>query len=110
MRRRGHDGASGTPGANGLNALTAVSPAGEYCEHGGNKIEVGVDVDGNGSLGSNEVSSTHYACNGAAGNAGEPDATLNWVAQSEAVTATPNQERDDPGQGRLHQRRRVGSH
>ena len=45
-----------------------------------------MDADGNGSLGSNEVTSTHYACNGA----GEPGATLNWVAQSEAVTAKSN--------------------
>ena len=58
----------GSHGAGGRNALTAVSPAGEHCEHGGSKIEAGVDADGNGSLGSNEISSTHYACNGAGGD------------------------------------------
>jgi hypothetical protein len=61
----------GSHDAGGRNPLTAVSPAGEYCEHGGNKIEAGVDADGNGSLGSNEISGTYYACNGAAGEDGE---------------------------------------
>jgi hypothetical protein len=83
-------GGGGGAGTDGRNALTAVSAAGDQCENGGSKIEAGIDADGNGSLGTNEVSSTHYACDGAAGSTGEPGATLNWVAQSEAVTAKPN--------------------
>ena len=78
----GHDGAPTDAG--GSKPLTAVSSAGDHCEQGGNKIDVGIDADGNGSLGSNEISGTYYACNGAAGSDGA-SGVMSWIATSDPV-------------------------
>ena len=53
-------------GPAGKNSLVTITDevAGNNCPNGGQKIESGVDVDGNGSLGSTEVSQTKYVCNG----------------------------------------------
>ena len=46
-------------------------PPGVNCVAGGQRIEVGVDDDGDGGLSANEVNDTYYLCNGAAGADGE---------------------------------------
>ena len=65
-------GAVGATGQNGLNALikTTSEVAGANCANGGNKIETGVDANGNGVLDAGEVnaSQTQYVCNGNSGN------------------------------------------
>jgi len=61
-------GDPGPAGATGPNALTETSPepAGANCANGGIKVEVGLDVNNNGVLDSNEVNAagTTYVCNG----------------------------------------------
>lgn len=65
---RGVDGAQGEPGRSGLSSLvrTSSEPPGANCEHGGVRINVGLDTDGNGELAPSEVQSTSYVCNGGA--------------------------------------------
>ena len=43
-------------------------PAGLNCENGGYKINSGLDIDNNGNLTENEISSSVYLCNGVDGN------------------------------------------
>ncbi len=59
-------------GVEGSTALVSVSAeaAGSNCAKGGQKIESGVDANGNGVLDSGEVIATSYACNGAQGKSG----------------------------------------
>jgi Collagen triple helix repeat (20 copies) len=65
-------GGEGTDGASGksVGLRTSVEPAGNNCPAGGNRVQAGVDTDGNGSLQDNEVTTTAYVCNGATGVAG----------------------------------------
>ena len=42
-------------------------PVGEHCATGGQKIESGLDTNGNGALDISEVEATNYVCNGADG-------------------------------------------
>jgi len=58
-------------GVNGKNSLTTVikEPAGLSCDNGGIKINSGLDLNRNGVLEENEITSTAYVCNGVAGNA-----------------------------------------
>ena len=62
-------------GDNGKNALSKISeePAGDNCENGGVKIEVGTDENGNGELEAEEVinSETKYVCKGTDGEDGK---------------------------------------
>lgn len=71
----GANGSNGANGADGKNALvsTTLEPAGANCATGGTKIEVGIDVNGNGILDAGEInaSQTKYVCNGAQGPAGQ---------------------------------------
>ena len=62
----GDKGAIGETGLDGSNSLVNIGnePAGENCENGGIKVEVGIDNNANGVLDSNEVVSTSYVCNG----------------------------------------------
>lgn len=57
-------------GINGKNSLTTVvkEPAGASCENGGIKINSGLDLNKNGILEENEITSTAYVCNGVDGN------------------------------------------
>lgn len=57
-------------GVNGKNSLTTVvkEPAGASCENGGIKINSGLDLNRNGILEENEITSTAYVCNGVDGN------------------------------------------
>ncbi|MCC9017330.1 DUF7151 family protein [Flavobacterium lipolyticum] len=57
-------------GINGKNSLTTVikEPKGVSCENGGIKINSGLDLNKNGVLEENEITSTAYVCNGTDGN------------------------------------------
>jgi len=69
----GAPGADGADGADGINSLvkTTAEGAGANCAAGGQKIESGLDDDGDGVLDvPAEVDSTVYACNGTTGAAG----------------------------------------
>jgi hypothetical protein len=57
------DGADGTSGS-GQNALVAVSdePVGANCASGGQRIDSGLDSDGDGILDAGEVTDTAYVC------------------------------------------------
>lgn len=63
-------GPAGADGDDGLNSLVNVSnePAGDNCDNGGLKVEIGLDTNGNGSLDADEILSTSYICNGMDGN------------------------------------------
>ncbi|HXS18544.1 MAG TPA: hypothetical protein VN764_15205, partial [Polyangiaceae bacterium] len=70
----GTPGAPGPAGPDGPTALikTADELAGERCDHGGTRIEVGLDVDKDGTLGHDEIDAdqTRYVCDGAPGDSG----------------------------------------
>jgi hypothetical protein len=55
-------------GGDGTSPLVAVSPepAGAHCFAGGSRVDTGVDADRDGVLGSSEVATSAYVCNGAA--------------------------------------------
>jgi hypothetical protein len=65
---QGAQGSNGNDGQDGKNTLvnTTTEPAGANCASGGTKIEVGLDMDGNGLLDSIEINSnlTKFVCNG----------------------------------------------
>jgi hypothetical protein len=71
---QGPAGANGANGINGYNTLlkTTTEAAGANCATGGTKVEVGLDVNGNGVLDAGEVNGalTKYVCNGAQGPSG----------------------------------------
>ncbi len=61
----GELGAAGPAGSDGHDSLLRIiaEPPGDNCRDGGQKIEVGTDVDDNGVLDDGEVQSTAYICN-----------------------------------------------
>jgi len=63
----GPQGVAGTNGVDGKNTLvnTSTESAGVNCTNGGTKIEVGLDINSNGVLETNEVNNslTKYICN-----------------------------------------------
>ena len=65
----GSNGVDGTNGTNGKTALTKTTkePAGAKCTYGGTKFETGIDANNNGTLDSDEVTTTQtkYVCDGA---------------------------------------------
>ena len=63
---------NGANGTNGLSALVSVTtePAGTNCANGGNKVNVGLDTNGNGVLDASEITSTDYICSGTNGTNG----------------------------------------
>lgn len=69
------DGAPGAPGSAGVAAgialvRTSSEPAGANCSRGGQKVEAGVDADGNGALEDAEVTSAGFVCTGDTGKSG----------------------------------------
>ena len=72
---QGLTGMNGTNGVDGKNTLlnTTVEPAGTNCANGGTKIEVGLDVNSNGVLETNEVNNslTKYICNALNNSSGQ---------------------------------------
>jgi hypothetical protein len=55
---------NGTSGGKASLLSVTVEPAGTNCPTGGIKVQSGVDTNGDGTLGSGEVTSTDYVCNG----------------------------------------------
>lgn len=66
----GEEGSTGIQGFNGINSLINITDenAGNNCENGGLKIEIGLDNNSNEILENNEVQNTRYVCNGINGN------------------------------------------
>ena len=71
---QGIAGTNGTNGTNGYNTLvkTTTELAGANCATGGTKVEVGLDINGNGILDAAEIISAQikYICNGLVGPQG----------------------------------------
>ncbi|MBN1609425.1 MAG: hypothetical protein JW940_22535, partial [Polyangiaceae bacterium] len=68
----GAGGATAPAGADGLTSLvnvTTVEP-GTDCAKGGQRLEAGLDLDGNGTLEAGEVTTARVVCNGVEGSAG----------------------------------------
>jgi hypothetical protein len=63
---QGPQGAAGSTGDAGLESLVHLTaePAGANCAAGGEKVQVGIDANGNGVLDASEVQQTAYICNG----------------------------------------------
>ncbi|MEN9786971.1 MAG: hypothetical protein RLZZ299_2235, partial [Pseudomonadota bacterium] len=73
--RDGVDGTNGTNGTNGTSAAPLLSTAtpeapGANCPAGGYRIDLGLDINGNGVLDSNEQMTPVYVCDGADGQDG----------------------------------------
>lgn len=49
---------------NATGVQISPEPPGEHCQHGGQRLEVGVDLDGDGVFGFGEVVGTTYHCDG----------------------------------------------
>lgn len=65
------DGVNGTNGTNGHSAASLVVPADTTaCTNGGSVFNLGVDLNDNGKLDSNEVQSVSIVCNGLQGATG----------------------------------------
>ena len=64
---------NGVDGLDGLNILvnTEVEPIGATCPSGGTKFTFGGDINGNGILSVDEITSTTFICNGEDGNNGQ---------------------------------------
>jgi hypothetical protein len=90
---QGAQGTAGADGGNGLNSLIAVSTlaiGSSQCPTGGEEIQVGQDLNGNGILDPNEVQNTAFVCNGA-GESGPPDAASGDGIAPEAGDAGPSE-------------------
>ena len=63
---------NGVDGLDGLNILvnSEEEPSGFNCPNGGTKLSFGGDINGNGVLSVDEITSTTYVCNGENGNDG----------------------------------------
>jgi hypothetical protein len=72
----GATGPAGPGGDAGLTSLVAVTaePPGANCATGGEKVQVGIDTNGDGVLEASEVQNTAYVCNGLDADAGTVDA------------------------------------
>lgn len=62
----GEEGSAGVDGAEGLNSLVAtlIEPTGPNCTTGGVRVDSGLDIDADGTLGTSEITSTRFVCNG----------------------------------------------
>jgi hypothetical protein len=81
-------GCAGSDGDDGTETLvsTTAEAAGANCDEGGLKLEFGSDLDGNGSLSADEVTSTEFVCNGASGDGTNGDNGLQSLLASEALS------------------------
>jgi hypothetical protein len=98
------NGASGDDGLRSLIAVTA-EPAGANCATGGQRVEYGIDDDGNGTLDAAEVDGTTYVCNGADGTT-PPQSLLDVTAEPAGANCASGGQRidhgiDDDGNGAL---------
>ncbi len=71
----GADGADGIDGMNGALLETTAEPAGANCPAGGQRVDVGLDANGDGVLDADERDDTIYVCNGTPGSGGGCAAT-----------------------------------
>jgi hypothetical protein len=71
----GPAGPAGKDGAPGATSLVSIvrEPPGANCAAGGQRIDVGIDSNGNQVLDANEVQKTAYVCDGEAQTRCEPD-------------------------------------
>jgi hypothetical protein len=71
---QGDAGPQGPPGPQGdagpPGSLLKLSDAGANCPNGGQRIDVGRDTNGNGTLDDGEIEQTAYVCNGVSGGGG----------------------------------------
>lgn len=83
----GPPGPQGEPGPSGESSLVNVTPEapGPNCAQGGTRIDVGIDLNGNGVLDPNEITSTSYVCNGTPANPCLGVDTLRCAAGSRLV-------------------------
>jgi OmcA/MtrC family decaheme c-type cytochrome len=67
---QGEQGPPGPDGADGKGSLatTSAEAPGTNCPAGGIKIQVGTDMDDDGTLDASEVTATTYVCNGSSGH------------------------------------------
>ena len=64
---QGAPGKDGKDGSDGLSSLVEISPEAPGCAAGGITVYAGLDVDGNGALGSAEATATTEVCPGEMG-------------------------------------------
>jgi hypothetical protein len=69
---QGADGSMGAPGTPGTLTQVTTELPGSNCPTGGQRIDIGVDTSGDGTLDSTETKHTAYVCNGL--NGSTPDA------------------------------------
>lgn len=58
----GSDGTDGTDGTNALVEVSAVPVGDTNCEHGGQRVDTGLDTDGDGILADDEIDNTAFIC------------------------------------------------
>ena len=73
---QGINGSDGQDGVNGTSVLVTTTPivSTKICANHGVRIDVGLDLDGNGSLDTEEIESTVNVCNGDDGSDGQDGA------------------------------------
>jgi photosystem II stability/assembly factor-like uncharacterized protein len=80
-------------GADGNSILTAMvdEPAGDACEEGGIRINVGADTNDDGTLEDSEITSHDFVCNGETGPVGPAGPGVSWEdVTGTSVQAQPN--------------------
>ena len=89
---KGDTGAAGAQGPAGYTSLlqSSTEAAGVNCAAGGEKLEYGVDDDGDGTLSATEVDGTRYVCNGAQGLQGPPGDPASARSEAEVETFITN--------------------
>jgi Collagen triple helix repeat (20 copies) len=86
----GPAGPQGPAGAAGAESLISVTtePPGPNCAAGGERIDVGIDTNGDGTLESSEIQKTAYVCNGSSSATTVSDAGRDAGATDASATAT----------------------
>lgn len=78
----GEDGQDGTNGEDGKTTLVTTADAGDACPDGGLVIRAGVDIDDDGTLDPDEVTTTETICAAANGADGEDGASCTIVGST----------------------------
>jgi uncharacterized protein YjbI with pentapeptide repeats len=94
---QGPQGPQGEAGAESL-VLTTAEPPGPNCPAGGDRIDVGIDTNGDGILEPGEVQHTSYVCNGNSQDAGAATCNAsNWETFGENLVGCELAEGKFPG-------------